>query len=236
MAFAVQPFITMRVTFAASCDMSSFRVGVRFGLADGIMPPKRYPGEAVPKGYIRDEVAELLATTQGQRAADRRDRAIVMLLVTYGLRAGEVAGLTLDDISWHESRLTVRRSKTGCTHHYPLSHSVGQALVRYLREVRPEHQHRAVFLTLQAPLRPITSKVVYYIVRNRLGRLGKTGRPYGSHALRHGVAQHLLGAKLPMKVVSDYLGHRHITSTATYAKVQLGALREVSEIDLGGVL
>ncbi len=190
----------------------------------------------MPKGPSRDEVAELLATTQGQRAVDRRDRAIVMLLVTYGLRAGEVAGLTLDDISWSESRLTVRRSKSGCTHHYPLSHNAGQALVRYLREVRPEHSHRAVFLTLQAPLRPITGKVIYNIVRNRLDRLGQSDRLYGPHALRHGVAQHLLDAKLPMKVVSDYLGYRHITSTATYAKVQLSALREVSEIDLGGLL
>ena len=91
------------------------------GLADGIMPVRFHPGETLPKGLKRDEVLRLLATTEGNRQADLRDRALLMVLTAYGLRASEVAGLRLDDLNWEEETLRVRRPKSGCTHHYPLS-------------------------------------------------------------------------------------------------------------------
>ncbi len=70
------------------------------GLTVAIMPPGFRPDEQIPKGLEREEVVRLLATTEGDRPADVRDRAILMLLVAYGLRAGEVAGLRLDDFDW----------------------------------------------------------------------------------------------------------------------------------------
>ncbi|RWP66265.1 tyrosine-type recombinase/integrase, partial [Mesorhizobium sp.] len=106
------------------------------GLADGIMPPQRYPGETIPKGLSRDEVIRQLATTEGDRPHDMRARAILMLLITYGLRAGEVSGLQLGDFDWEQEMLRVRCPKPGRTHLYPLSPGVGQTILRYLREVR----------------------------------------------------------------------------------------------------
>ena len=120
------------------------------------MPPRFLPGDTVPKGLNRDEVVRLLATTEGDRPADLRDRAILMVLITYGLRAGEVAGLLLEDLDWAEERLQVRCPKPGRTHHYPLSRGVGQTILRYIREARPTRPERARFLSLQAPIRPIT--------------------------------------------------------------------------------
>ena len=57
----------------------------------------------------------------------------------------------------------------------------------------------------------------------------------GPDALRHAAAQHLLASGLSMKEVGDYLGHRSISATSAYAKVQLSALREVADIDLEGL-
>ena len=205
------------------------------GLADGIMPVRFHPGETLPKGLNRDEVLRLLATTEGNRQADLRDRAILMVLIAYGLRASEVAGLRLDDLDWEEETLRVRRPKSGCTHHYPLSRGVGQAIVRYLTEVRPPRPERALFLTLIAPIRPVTRQAVSNVVRTRLDRLGITGKRRGAHALRHAAAQHLLDHGLSIKEVGDYLGHRSTSSTAVYAKVQLSTLREVADIDLEGL-
>ena len=205
------------------------------GLADGIMPVRFHPGETFPKGLNRDEVLRLLATSEGDRPADLRDRAILMLLIAYGLRAGEVAGLRLDDLDWEEETLRVRRPKPGCTHYYPLSRGVGQAIVRYITEVRPPRPERALFLTLIAPIRPVTRQAVARVVRRRLDRLGITGKRRGPHALRHAAAQHLLDHGLSIKEVGDYLGHRSISSTAVYAKVQLSTLREVADIDLEGL-
>ena len=205
------------------------------GLADGIMPPRFRPDETIPKGLDRDEIMDLLAATEGDRPADIRDRAILMVLIAYGLRAGEVAGLGLDDLDWVEERLHVRRPKPGRIHLYPLSRGVGQAILRYLRETRSRCPDRALFLSLNAPVRPMTRDTVSQVVRRRAERIGIAGKRRGAHSLRHGAAQHLLDHGLSMKEVGDYLGHRSVSSTAVYAKVQLGTLREVGDIDLGGL-
>jgi len=205
------------------------------GLADGIMPVRFHPGDTVPKGLTRDEVLRLLATSEGDRPADVRDRAILMVLIAYGLRAGEVAGLGLDDVGWAGETLRVRRSKLGRTQHYPLSRGVGRAIVRYLTEVRRRRPHGTLFLALRAPIRPLSRHAISSIVRRRLDRIGVTGKRRGAHALRHAAAQHLLDHGLSMKEVGDYLGHRSISSTAVYARMRLGILREVADIDLEGL-
>ena len=205
------------------------------GLADGIMPYRFHPGRPLPKGLDRDEVLRLLATSEGDRPADVRDRAVLMLLVAYGLRSGEVAGLRLDDLDWTEEILRVRCPKPGRTHLYPLSRGVGQTTLRYIRDVRPRRPERALFLTLNAPIRPMTGQAIGHIVRSRLDRIGVTGKRRGPHALRHFTAQHLLDSGLSMKEVGDYLGHRGISATSAYARVRLGALREVADIDLEGL-
>lgn len=208
----------------------------RLGLADGIMPPRRYPGETIPKGLNRDEVIRLLATTEGDGSYDIRARAILMLLITYGLRAGEVSVLKLSDLDWEKDMLQVRCPKPGRTHLYPLSRGVGQSILRYLREVRPTHPERRLFLTMRAPIKPLSRGVIKTIVCTRVKRLGITGKRRGPHALRHAAAQHLLDQGLSMKAVSDYLGHRSVAATSVYAKVQLNILREVAEINLEGLL
>jgi integrase/recombinase XerD len=208
----------------------------RPGLADGIMPPRRYPGEGIPKGLNQDEIIPLLATTDGDSPFDIRARAILMLLITYGLRAGEVGGIQLGDLDWDQELLRVRCPTPGRTHLYPLSQGVGQTILRYLQEARPAHSERTLFLTFKAPIKPLSRGVIKGIVCTRLDRLGITGKRRGPHALRHAAAQHLLDQGLSMKAVGDYLGHRSVAATSVYAKVQLNVLREVAEIDLEGLL
>jgi integrase/recombinase XerD len=93
----------------------------RTGLAAGIMAPRFMADETVPKGIRREDVLRLLASVQGDRPVDKRDLAILMLFVTYGLRAGEVAGLRLDDLDWENEIIRVRCPKPGRTHVWPLS-------------------------------------------------------------------------------------------------------------------
>jgi len=205
------------------------------GMADGIMPPRFKRDEAVPKGLKREDVLRLLATTESDRPVDKRDRAILMLFIAYGLRAGEVGGLRLDDFDWENEMLRVRCPKPGRTHSYPLSRAVGDAILRYMREVRPSGFGRALFFTMCAPIRPLDRGALGKIVRARLARLGIVAGKRGTHALRHAAAQHLLDQGMSMKVIGDFLGHRDPSSTAIYAKVNLAALREVAALDLEGL-
>ena len=203
------------------------------GIADGIAGPRFVRGETVPKGVSREEALKMLAAIDENSAADLRNRAVLQLLVTYGLRAGEAADLRLEDIDWQQDLLRIRCSKPGRTVVQPLSESVGEPILCYLRNVRPESSHRNVFLTLVAPIRPLSQHAVRHIVARHLSRVGIVGK--GPHTLRHCVAQHLLDQGLPIKTIGDYLGHRSTAATSVYAKVNLKALREVAEIDLGGV-
>jgi len=206
------------------------------GTADGIMPPRFKQDEGVPRGLKRNDVLRLLATTEGNRPADKRDRAILMLFVAYGLRAGEVGGLRLEDFDWENEMLRVRCPKPGRIHSYPLSRPVGDAILRYMREVRPSGFGRTLFFTIPAPIRPLCRRTLGKIVKDRLASIGIVTGKRGTHALRHAAAQHLLDQGMSMKVIGDFLGHRDPASTAIYAKVNLPALREVANFDLGGLV
>lgn len=207
----------------------------RLGIAAAITVPRIYVNEDLPARLKREDVVRLLATTEGDRPVDKRDRAILMLLAVYGLRSGELRGLQLDDVDWEQETLRVRRPKTGRTHAYPLSRGVGQAIIRYFRDVRPRCADRTLFLTLAAPFRPLSKHGLGRIVRRRLSTLGIVTGRRGPHVLRHAAAQHLLDRGMAMKLIGDFLGHRSPSSTAVYAKVDLNTLREVANFDLEGV-
>ena len=132
--------------------------------------------------------------------------------------------------------LRVRRPKTGRTDLFPLSRRVGDALARYLHEVRPRTKIREVFLSLKAPVRPLSASAISSLVRSRMLRYGVNCQRHGSHALRHAFAQRLLDEGFSMQEIGNCLGHRSLHSTAVYAKVDLTGLRRVADFDLEGLL
>ncbi len=207
----------------------------RAGLAAGIVAPRFMADETVPKGLPREDVVRLLASVGDDRPVDKRDRAILMLFIGYGLRTGEVGGLRLDDLDWENAMLRVRCPKPGRTHLWPLSQGVGHAILRYIREARPSGFGRSLFFTTLAPIRPLDRKALGKMVRARLAGIGVVTGRRGAHALRHAAAQHLLDQGTSMKVIGDFLGHRDPSSTTIYAKVDLTALREVAALDLEGL-
>lgn len=206
------------------------------GLAAAITAPRVFRHAGLPVGPSWDDVKRLLATTERGRPVDIRDRAILMLLAVYGLRVGEATALCLKDFDWEHEILSVPHSKSQRPRTYPLCHPVGDAVLRYLREVRRQSDRREVFLTVLAPFRPLTSDGMAEIVRRRLHAMGLTLPHYGPHVLRHACATHLLAQGLSLKEIGDHLGHRSPESTSIYAKVDLAALRTVADFSLEGLL
>ncbi len=208
----------------------------RPGLADGVATPRIYRHESLPLGPTWEDVKLLLAAAEGDRPADIRNRAMLMLLAVYGLRAGEVRALRLDDLDWQHEVLNVRFGKRKKPRTYPLCRSVGDAILRYLREVRPRSTCREVLLALNAPIRPLGDGALRGVVGSRLRKLGLTLPHYGSHVLRHACANHLLSQGLSLKEIGDHLGHQSPQTTRIYAKVDLAALRSVGDFGLEGLL
>jgi site-specific recombinase XerD len=206
------------------------------GIAEGIVAPRLYAQEGLPLGPTWDEVQQIIASFSGDNASDIRNRAIVLLLSVYGLRRGEVAQLCLDDIDWIGEILHEARPKQRCTQQYPLVPVVGDAIVRYLKEARPRCAHRELFLSLEAPVRPLKPGSISSIVRSCLKTLGIQVPSRGAHCLRHACARHLQDAGFSLKEIGDHLGHRSATATRIYAKVDLNGLRQVAQLELGSLL
>jgi site-specific recombinase XerD len=204
-------------------------------LADVIRSPRTFTQVSLPRGPSWDDVRRLLAMTEGNRPVDIRDRAILMLLSIYALRSGEVRRLVLSDFCWEHELISVTCPKTRRTRTYPLIRPAGDAVLRYLQEVRPKSNRREVFLTMRRPFMPLGAGVGD-IVSSRLRRLSLCLPHYGPHALRHACATHLLAEGLSLKEIGDHLGHRAPDTTQIYAKVDLASLRQVANFDLGGLL
>lgn len=153
---------------------------------------------------------------------------MLLLLITYGLRAREVAALKLDDIDWKSERLRVPTRKAGHSTAYPLSSTVGHALLDYIRHGRPKTEDRHIFFRVLAPPRPMQASGISCRASVYLRKAGITVSRAGSHTLRHTCAQRLVDEDFSLKEIGDYLGHRSPDSTRIYAKVAVDSLRKIA--------
>lgn len=165
-----------------------------------------------------------------------RDRAMMLLLATTGLRNRELRQLELEDIRWRTGEVVLRRTKGHRDRVVPLLEETGAALAEYVLHARPRTTERRVFLSHVPPVRPFSnSGTVSRIVRTRLQRAGVAIQRGGAHLLRHSLATRLVEQRRPIKEVADLLGHRHIDTTSIYVKVAVPQLADVALPFPGGV-
>ncbi len=183
--------------------------------------------EHLPAFLELDEVKRLLRSTTPRTGGSYRDHAILVLLVRLGLRAGEVADLTLSDLDWERGEITVR-GKSGC-HTLPLPREVGEVVARYLRHERPPCETRVVFVRCRAPHVGFAhSLAISGIVDRALKRSGLQPAHRGAHLLRHTAATLMLRGAATLSEIGDVLRHRRTQTTAIYAHVDVTALRAVA--------
>jgi len=200
-----------------------------------VMTPRLYTQETLPRSIDWSYVERILAEVDRTTAKGCRDYAILILLAHCGLRACEVAGLRLSDIDWRRDTIHLRRPKTRTNENIPLVSSVGEALVAYIRQRQSIPVYAEVFLTVQAPIRPLSASGISICAHHYLLGAGiKAHRP-GSHTFRHSHAVHLLRQGFPLKTIGDVLGHHYPQSTFIYTKAAVEDLRTVG-LKIAGVL
>jgi len=182
---------------------------------------------AIPRAIPPRAIRQLLASMRRRTAIERRDYAIVVLLADLGLRAGEVAALDLDDVDWTAGRIRVR-GKGGCWSALPLPVRVGEAIVAYLRDGRPQSSDRRVFLRSTPPYRGVRSAAISAIVARALRQAGVAAPTSGAHQFRHALATQMLRGGASLREIGDVLRHRRVQTTTIYAKVDLDALRPLA--------
>ena len=197
---------------------------IPLALGDAVPAVASWRDARIPRAVPPGDVERLIASWDRSTLDGARDAAIVLLLARLGLRSIEVARLELSDLDWRAGELLVR-GKGGREDRLPLPDDVGTALAEYLM-VRGRREFRHVFLTLRAPTRPIRPDLVGDVVRRACERAGVA--QFTPHRLRHALASEMLAQGASLQEISQVLRHRHLSTTAIYAKVDLERLRQVA--------
>lgn len=184
---------------------------------------------SVPRAISRQHIDAVLARCDRRRPVGRRDFAILLMLARLGLRAGEIAALTLEDVDWQAGHISIRgKGNRQCR--LPLPCDVGRAIVDYLRHGRPRSSaSRSVFLRAKAPFDAFSGQQsVGAIVKRALERAGVQSRSKGAHQFRHALAIQMLQNGASLGEIGDLLRHRRVDTTRIYAKVDLTSLRTLA--------
>ncbi len=195
-------------------------------LAPAVPTVAGWRGDALPRGVDAGQVTRLLHSCDRRTVMGRRDYAILVLLARLGLRVGEVAALTLDDVDWRHGEIVIR-GKGGHEEGLPLPVDVGQALAGYLRRGRPRRANRRLFQRVLAPQDGLSPTGVATVVRAACDRAGLPR--VGAHRLRHTAASEMLRAGAGLSEVAEVLRHASTVTTAIYAKVDRAALASLAQ-------
>ncbi|MCW6015909.1 tyrosine-type recombinase/integrase [Serratia marcescens] len=216
---------------------SNLRAFLRFLVVEGLCKPElidavpktaHWTLSEIPRHISPESVDRVIAASSSLPRSELRDRAVISLLATLGLRARDVVNLCLSDIDWNQGRIRIMgkgRRETWL----PLPQVAGDALLAYLEQERPPSNYNQVFLRSRVPFQPLKGiATVQKIVRLTLKHAG-VERPSGvtTHLFRHSLARRLLEQNIPLEGIGVVLRHRNLQTTAQYAKIDIKLLQTV---------
>jgi site-specific recombinase XerD len=168
----------------------------------------------LPDAPKESEIDELLELADGESALALRNRALLELLYSAGLRSAEAVGLDLADVDFEREALHVH-GKGGKDRVVPLGEEAAHHVALYLRDARPELARGAVdALFLSARGRRLDTSTVRRLLRH-------------PHRLRHAFATHLLEGGADLRTIQELLGHSSLSTTQIYSHVDAKRLRRV---------
>src|SRR5437867_8484824 len=162
-------------------------------------------------------------------AEGARDRAVLLLLVRLGLRAGDIVHLRHADVDWEHGAVLVT-GKGRRQSMLPLPQDVGDAVLNYLEHWRPDVGDEHIFLRVNAPFVPLAStSAVSSLVNRAARRAGLSASRIGAHLLRHTAASLMLQKGVSLETIGRLLRHQSLDTTVLYAKVDVGMLSEIAQ-------
>lgn len=183
----------------------------------------------IPKYLSVTQLDALLRSFDRSRRIGRRDYAAVLCMARLGLRVGEASQIKVDDINWKDGTLRLPKSKGRRERILPLPHEVGEALVSYLCDGRPQTSARHIFVShIRTVGTPLGKSAIRNVTRQAFIRAGLQTPSKGTNVLRHTAATQLIRMGATIKEIADVLGHSSIDTTSIYAKVDVPALAEAA--------
>jgi len=191
-----------------------------------IIPKYRRP-IPLPTTYTHDEIIRLENTVDRTTRTGKRNYAIILLASRLGMRSGDIAGITFDNIDFEHCSITLIQSKTGQPLSLPLLPEIREALQDYMWYARPNAKNNYLFIQAKAPFEKITTSIIRYALTKVFNSAGIdiSSKKHGPHTLRSSMASSMVNSDIPYNIVRKVLGHTDPQSIKRYAKVDIENLR-----------
>lgn len=209
---------------------------VRAGLSGTVPFLDRPKYSFSEKGPSWKEVRRMISSLGGDSRLAIRDRAMILLMALYGLRASEVRGLRFADVDFENHVLSVVRAKSRKIQRFPLTREASDAVRKYINRARPAVECPSLFLTARWPGRPISHSGLYHRTRALFRKTGVRSPLQGTHAFRHACANRLMDKGTSIREIGAFLGHMDFRSVREYARYNLKHLRQIADFSLEGFL
>ena len=197
---------------------------IRKDLASLVVGPRQFAQSKPPKFFRPHEIQRLFDGFELSSAKGLRNYAMVNLSYSLGLRPDEISLITLDDVSFTQSILTLTTRKNNRPARLPIPENTIKAIAAYIIGARPKSSHRHLFLNLVAPYRPISPNLVGLHITECIRKAGLPGSAYW---LRHTYAQNLLETGSSIYEIKEMLGHDYIDSSEKYLHIHTKLMRRI---------
>ena len=185
----------------------------------------------LPTTYTAEEIKRIIESVERTSAIGKRDYLVLLLAAEYGFRAGDIIKLRFENIDWDKNVISIIQDKTGVPVNYPLIASVGNAIIDYVKNGRPETSEAVIIVSHQHSDKgtSLSSPTVHSIVSKYIRKAGIKdwqNKKHGPHSLRHSVATNMLGQNVSLPIISAVLGHQNTESTKVYISLDEQKLKK----------
>lgn len=182
----------------------------------------------IPTTYSEEEILRFESTINRSNNIGKRDYAMLLLATRLGMRSGDIAKLSLDELDFHHEKINLIQQKTGEVLHLPMLPEIKLALTDYISNARPRVESKTVFMRHHAPYQGITISVLRFTTTKYFGlaNIDVSGRKHGPHTFRSSLASSMVNDHVPYEAVRTILGHSDPDAIKHYAKIDIEKLRE----------
>jgi site-specific recombinase XerD len=195
-----------------------------------VMPVSKGP-QKLPTTYTEDEIRSMLSAVERGSAIGKRDYLVLLLAAEYGWRASDITSFQFKWINWDKNTIAFNQHKTGVAVQYPLLSSVGNAIIDYLKNGRPETEAHEIIVGHDIVRRgkKLSTPTIHSIVARYIRTANIENwkqKKHGPHALRFSLATNLLKKNTSIPVIATILGHQSTESTKRYICLDIDQLKK----------
>ena len=183
---------------------------------------KKRREKEIPSTYTKEEIEKLLTCFNLANPKEIRDYAMVLIAARLGLRSSDICALKFSEIDWEKNTISIVQQKTKHPAIYPLLKDIGEAIISYIKKVRPNISDEYIFLRLEPPYTKLGNGSMYTITEKYFTRAEiniPVGKSRGPHTLRHSLSSMLLDNNVALPIISEILAHKSSETTKAYLRI-----------------